>query len=207
MSLANPTLEDVWQLFQATDRRFQETERLIKEAAQETERRFQETERRFQETDRRFQETDRLVKQLSKNLGDLGNRLGEFVEHLVAPAVVRLFRAQGIEVHAVYPSVSAKRNGEALEIDLLVVNDGALVAVECKSKLIEEHIDRHLVRLEKLKRVLPLYKDHRVMGAVAGMVVTEDVAEYAMERGLYVLGQNGDQIEVRNPSGFNPTVW
>ena len=45
------------------------------------------------------------------------------------------------------------------------------------------------------------------MGAVAGMVVTEDVAEYAMERGLYVLGQNGDQIEVRNPSGFNPTVW
>jgi hypothetical protein len=225
MSLANPTLDDVWRLFQETDRRFQETERVIKEAAQETERRFQETdhrfqetervikeaaqetERRFQETDHRFQETELLVKQLSKNLGELGNRLGEFVEHLIAPAVVRLFRAQGIEVHAVYPGVSAKRNGEALEIDLLVVNDGALIGVECKSKLIEEHIDRHLARLEKLKRVLPLYRDHRVMGAVAGMVVTESVAEYAMARGLYVLCQNGDQVEVRHPSGFTPTVW
>jgi hypothetical protein len=211
MTLANPTLEDVWRLFQETDRRFQETERLMKEASQETERLMkeaaQETDHRFQETDRRFQETDRLVKQLSKNLGELGNRLGEFVEHLVAPAVVRLFRAQGIEVHVVYPGVSAKRNGEALEIDLLVVNDGALVAVECKSKLSTDHVDQHLTRLAKLKRVLPLYQDHRLMGAVAGMVVPEAVAEYAIAHGLYVLCQNGEQIEVRNPDGFAPMIW
>ena len=211
MSLANPTLEDVWRLFAETDR-------LIKERSQETERQFQETERRFQETerfmkesrretDRQFQETYRIVKQVSKNLGELGNRLGEFVEHLVAPAVVRLFRAQGIEVHAVYPGVSAKRNGEALEIDLLVVNDGALVGVECKSKLTVEQVDAHVARLEKLKRVLPLYKHHRVMGAVAGMVVTETVAEYAMAQGLYVLCQNGEQVEVRNPAEFAPAVW
>ncbi|WP_295402700.1 DUF3782 domain-containing protein [uncultured Thiocystis sp.] len=207
MSLANPTLEDVWRLFQESDRKFQETERLMKESSRETDRRFQETDRRFQETDRRFQETDRLVKQVSKNLGELGNRLGEFVEHLVAPAVVRLFRAQGIEVHAVYPGVSAHRDGEGLEIDLLVVNDGALVGVECKSKLTVEHVDAHVARLAKLKRVLPLYKDHRVMGAVAGMVVTPSVAEYAMAQGFYVLCQNGEQVEVRNPAGFAPAVW
>jgi hypothetical protein len=200
MSLSNPTLEDVWRMFQETDR-------LLKESAQETERRFQETERRFQETDRRFQETDRLVRQMSKNLGELGNRLGEFVEHLVAPAAVRLFRDQGIEVHAVYPGVTANRDGEGLEVDLLVVNDGALVAVECKSKLTQDHVDAHLARLEKLKRVLPLYKDHRVMGAVAGMVVAETVAGYAMAQGLYVLCQNGEQVEVRNPAGFSPTIW
>jgi hypothetical protein len=163
--------------------------------------------RLFQETDRRFQETDRRLKQLSKNLGDLGNRLGEFVEHLVAPAVVRLFQAEGIEVHAVYPEVFVKRDGEALEIDWLVVNDGALVAVECKSKLTHEHLDQHLARLEKIKRVLPLYRNHRVMGAVAGMVVPEGVAEAAMHQGLYVLYQNGEQIEVRNPPEFVPAQW
>jgi hypothetical protein len=84
-----------------------------------------------------------------------------------------LFRDQGIELHAVSPDVSAKRNGEALEIDLLVVNDGALIGVECKSTLIEEHIDRHLTRLEMLKRVLPSYKNHRAIGAVAGIVVAD----------------------------------
>jgi hypothetical protein len=104
MTQTNPTLDDVWRLFQETALRFQETERQMKESAQET-------DRKFQETDRKFQKTERLIKQLSQNLGDIGNRLGEFVEYGVAPAVVRLFRQQGMDVHVVYPGVSAKRKG------------------------------------------------------------------------------------------------
>ncbi|WP_412851486.1 DUF3782 domain-containing protein [Ectothiorhodospira shaposhnikovii] len=214
MTQANPTLDDVWRLFQETDRLIkesaQETDRKFKETDrkfQETDRKFKETDRKFQETDRKIQETDRLIKQLAKNLGDIGNRLGEFVEHMVAPAVVRLFRDQGIEVHAVYPNIRAKRNGVALEIDLLVVNDGVLIGVECKSKLVEAHVDAHLERLGHFKRVLPIYKDHRVMGAVAGMVVEDKVAQYALDRGLYVLCQNGEQIDLRTPPGFQPVVW
>jgi hypothetical protein len=137
----------------------------------------------------------------------LGNRLGEFVEHLVAPAVVRLFRDQGIDVHIVCPGLIAKRAGDSFEIDLLVVNDGALVAVECKSKLTEDHVDRHIARLAKFKQVLPIYQAHQVMGAVAAMVLSDHVAEYAMHHGLYVLGQNGEQVEVRNPGHFQPMVW
>ena len=190
-------------MFQETDRKFQETDRKF----QETDRKFQETDRQLQETGRKIQETDRIVRQLSKNLGDLGNRLGEFVEHMVAPAVVRLFRAQGIEVHEVYPGVTAKRDGVALEIDLLVVNDGVLVGVECKSKLTREHVDEHLARMAKLKRVLPLYRHHRALGAVAAMVMPDSVQEYAIANGLYVLCQNGEQIEVRNPDGFCPVAW
>ncbi|WP_006788860.1 hypothetical protein [Thiorhodospira sibirica] len=204
MSQTNPTLDDVWRLFQETDRRFQETERQMKESALETDHRFQETERLIKES---AKETERLIKQLSKNLGDIGNRLGEFVEQMVAPAVVRVFRDQGIEVHAVYPNISAKRNGVELEIDLLVVNDGALIGVECKSKLVEAHIDAHLERLSNLKRVLPIYKDHQVMGAVAGMVVEEKVAKYALQQGLYVLRPNGEQIDLSTPPGFKPAVW
>ena len=190
------TYEDILNLFRENDTQIKE---LVRSQ--------QETDRKFQETDRKFQDTERLVKQVSKNLGEIGNRLGEFVEHMVAPAVVRLFRDQGIDVHAVYPGVAVKRGGIALEIDLLVVNDGALVAVECKSKLIEEHIDAHLVRLAKLKQALPIYKDHQVMGAVAGMVVGDEVARYAMAHGLYVLCQNGEQIDIQNPAEFNPACW
>ena len=200
-----PTFQDVWRMFQETDlrfketdRKFQETERLMKEQSVETERLMKE----------RSAETDRIIKNLSKNLGDLGNRLGEFVEHMVAPAVVRLFQAQGVEVHEVHPSVEAKRNGEKLEIDLLVVNDGSLVAVECKSKLTLEYVDAHLKRMEKLKRLLPAYCNHRALGAVAAMVMSDSVKEYAHSQGLYVLCQNGDIVEVSNPpDGFQPKVW
>jgi len=108
------TFQDIWRMFQETDLRFKENAHS-----------FKETERLMKE---RAAETDRIVKNLSKNIGDLGNRLGEFVEHSVAPAVVRLFQAEGIEVHEVYPGYKSKRNGEGIEIDLLVVNDGTLAA-------------------------------------------------------------------------------
>jgi len=210
-----PGFADVWRMFQETDlkfketdRKFQETERLMKERSEETERlmkeRAAETERLMKE---RAAEIDNVIKNLSKRLGDIGNRLGEFVEHMVSPAVVRLFQARGIEVHEVYPGVEAKRGGEAIEIDLLVVNDGTLVAVECKSKLTQEHVDEHLNRMEKLKRLLPLYKNHQALGAVAAMVMSDAVKEYALGHGLFVLRQNGDSIEISNPGGFSPTVW
>jgi len=210
-----PTFSDVWRMFQETDRKFQETERLMKERSLETERvmkeRSLETDRKFQETERvmkeRAAETATVIKNLSKRLGDIGNRLGEFVEHMVSPAVVRLFQARGIEVHEVYPGVEAKRGGEAIEIDLLVVNDGTLVAVECKSKLTQEPVDEHLNRMEKLKRLLPLYKNHQALGAVAAMVMSDVVKDYALGHGLFVLRQNGDSIEIGNPEGFAPTVW
>jgi hypothetical protein len=192
-----PTFDDVWRMFQ-------ETERLMKEGSAETDRKFQETKLAMKES---FAETDQLIKRLSKNLGDLGNRLGEFVEHSVAPAVVRLFQLQGVAVHEVHPGVEANRDGEGIEIDLLVVNDGSLVAVECKSKLTQEHVDEHLKRMEKLKRLLPAYGNHRALGAVAAMVMSESVKNYALSQGLYVLYQNGENVEVSNPAGFMPKVW
>jgi len=73
MSTAQPTLDDVWRLFQETDRKFQDTERLLKEQAQHTDRKFQDTERLLKEG----AEATRLeMKALSKNLGEIGNRLG-----------------------------------------------------------------------------------------------------------------------------------
>jgi hypothetical protein len=189
------TFQDVWRMFQETDLRYKENVQS-----------FRETERLMKERDAeialRFKETDRIVKNLSKNIGDLGNRLGEFVEHMVAPAVVRLFQAEGIEVHEVYPGVESKRNGEGIEIDLLVVNDGTLVVVECKSKLTCAHVDEHLVRMEKFKRLLPLYKNHKALGAVAAMVMSDSVKDYAHSQGLYVLCR--DSALVSSPASFQP---
>ncbi|SLM32791.1 conserved hypothetical protein [Desulfamplus magnetovallimortis] len=206
--------DNILNFFQEIKDLYKETDRLIKEQSQEAERRsketdrkFQETDRKFQETDRKIQETDRIIKNLSKNLGALGNRLGEFVENMVSPAVVKLFQSMGIKVHEVYPGVEARRNGEGIEIDLLVVNDNTLIAVECKSKLAREHVDEHVIRMEKLKRLLPLYKNHKALGCVAAMVMSESVKTYAHSKGFYVLYQNGEGVDISRPEGFNPRVW
>ena len=183
---------------------------ILRELAQsqkETDRKFQETDRKFQETEKIFQETDRKIKEVTSNIGKLGNRLGEFIEDAVRPAVVRLFRQRGIEVHEVHPNVSSQRADEGIEVDVLVVSDVEIVAIECKSKLSVDDVNDHLERLAKLKRLMPSYSDKRVLGAVAAMVIDESVAQYAYRKGLYVIGQSGDHLEIRNADGFVAKAW
>jgi len=197
--------------FQETDRRFQETERLMKERSQETDRRFQETERlmkeRSIELDRKFQETRELLDRLSHRFGDLGNRLGEFVESMVEPALVRLFRTQGLDVREVYRRVTAKRDGDYIEIDLFVVDDDTAVAVECKSRLTKEDVERHVARMNKIKRLMPKYADTKIYGAVAGMVVDSNAIDMAQQSGLWVLAQSGETVALLNSADFVPKMW
>lgn len=207
MSLAQPTLDDIWKLFQETDRKFQETREEIREMFQETNKRFHATDEKFQATDEKFQETDKRIKEVTENIGRLGNKLGDFVEEMVRPAAVRLFRELGIEVHEVYQNVSATRSNEGIEIDLLVVNENHVIAIECKSTLGIDDVNDHLQRLEKLKRLLPAYANKQLMGAVAAMVVPENVANYAHRNGLYVIGQTGDQLVLRNDLKFKTKMW
>jgi hypothetical protein len=189
MSTAHPTLDDIWLLFKETDLK------------------FQETDRKFQETDRQFQETDRKIKQVTESIGRLGNKLGDFVEEMVRPAAVRLFQARGINVHEVHQNVTASRAGEGIEVDLLVVNDTDVIAIECKSSLSVDDVNEHVQRLEKLKRLLPAYAHKKVMGAVTAMVLPDTVAQYAYRQGFYVIAQTGDHLTVRNDAHFQPKIW
>jgi hypothetical protein len=192
--------EEIKALFRETDRRFRESDRKF----QETERLLKE---RSEETDRKFQETRELLDRLSRRFGDLGNRLGEFVEAMVEPALVDLFRARGLDVSEVHRRVTSHRGGEAIEIDLLVVDGDTAVAVECKSRLTKEEVERHVERMNKFKRLLPKYADMRIHGAVAGMVVDEDAVEAAQTAGLWVLAQSGETVALRNAPDFSPRVW
>ncbi len=168
---------------------------------------YKETDRKFQATDRKFQATDKGIKKVTEAIGRLGGRLGEFIEEMVKPAAVRLFQDRGIEVHEVYRGVTAHRDGDQLEIDLLVVNDIDMIAIECKSNLSVEDVNDHLNRLDKVKKLLPKYREMHVMGAVTGMVLPDAVARYAYRKGLFVLAQSGDAMAIRNDTAFKPAIW
>lgn len=196
-------IDEIWAILrEAADAR-KETERMFRE----TDLKFQETDRKFQDTDRKFQDTDRKIKEVTTSIGKLGNRLGDFIEDAVRPAAVRLFRERGIEVHEVQQNVSVQRGEEGIELDLMLVNDGEAVAVECKSNLKQQDVDEHLARLAKLKQLLPKYANTRLMGAVAAMVIPDQVARYAYAQGLFVIGQSGEHLEIRNGAGFKAAVW
>ncbi|MBF0625788.1 MAG: DUF3782 domain-containing protein [Magnetococcales bacterium] len=167
-----------------------------------------DAERRHQETERMFQETDRKMKETSTRIGRLGERWGEFVEGLVAPACETMFMERGIPAHKVYSRVRARLPGNRrMEIDLLVSNDTVVVGVEVKSNLRSEDVRQHVERLGAFKEFFPEFARKRLMGAVAGIVVEEGVAEYAMKQGLFVIMQSGDNVRLINEPAFAPRIW
>ena len=200
MSTTQPTYDDILRLFKETDEKFKETDEKFKQRDIE----FEETKRLMRESS---MATDRKIKEVSASIGRLGNRLGDFIEDAVRPAAVRLFQGRGIVVHEVQQNVTVQRGEEGLEIDLMVVNDSEAVAVECKSNLKIDDVNEHLDRLAKLKRLLPRYASFKVMGAVAAMVIPDNVARYAASKGLFVIGQSGEDMAIRNDEDFTPAVW
>ena len=183
---------------------------ILKELAQsqkELSQSQQELSQSQQELSQSQKETDKQIKQVNKQIGELGNRLGEFVEYQVRPAVVRLFQERGIDVHEFHPGLSVTRDHEGLEIDLLVVNDTDAILVEVKSKLTQRDVDEHLQRLAKFKRLMPRFRDVRAVGAVAAMVVPDEVASYAYRQGLFALVQSGENVIILNDAEFTPQIW
>lgn len=177
---------------------------------------FKETDRKFQETDRKFQETDRLIKELSKKIeetrteiGKLGNRLGDFVEGLIKPSVVNLFQQRGIAVHKVHGDIEANNSelGLATQIDLLVVNHDVCILIEVKSRLNIDDVNEHIERMAKFKPLFSEYQDKRALGAVAAMVIPEEVAKYSYRQGFFVIAQHGDNAVILNNEKFKPAVW
>ena len=157
--------EQVWAMFQETDRRMKETDRQMKE----TDRKFQETDRQMKETDRKFQDTERLMKEIAQRfketekliksngeqIGGLHRSIGELAEHLVAPGIAARFNELGFHFDTIAPGglkIQNEKGDKVLtEIDLLLENGENIIVIEVKARVTVKDIEHHKKRLDILK--------------------------------------------------------
>jgi hypothetical protein len=202
--------ELIYKGFQETDRKFQETDHKF----QETDRKFQETDRKFQETDqfqretgKQMRETDKKLKAWGQEVFGLTKSMGLFAEHSVKPAVPRLFANRGIEITELYSRASVRRNGSAMEMDVLGAGAQHVIAVEVKLRLEQDDIKDFLEKLPRFFDFFTQYRGRTLYGAVAGMSIDESVDRFAYKNGLFVLGQSGENICFRNDEKFVPRAY
>ena len=174
---------------------------------------FAEVRLLFAETEKQIKtlsaETDKQIRNLSKQVGEITDTMGRFAEEQVRPKILELFRQRGIDLEETHMHVRVEKDGKFfLEIDMLLVNTTYCVVVEVKNTLRHKDIDNHLLRLAKLKQTPGRTIQGTTMyGAVAGMIINEEVEHYAAKNGLFILKPKGDDIEIRNTSGFKPRTW
>jgi hypothetical protein len=187
--------EKVWAMFREIAERQTETDKQIKELSKEA--------------DRRQVETDRLVKELSKNIGGLNNAFGKWAEELVSAKLWEKFNGIGYQFTRGGPMKFWEGGRTVAQVDILLENGEYAMPVEIKSELGIGDVDVHIERIEKVRGQVDTRGDRRTLvGAMAGMVVPEGVRKYAQGKGLYVLEQSGEMVELAEaPEGFKAREW
>jgi len=174
---------------------------LIREQSLEFRKNLEESNKKLEIEDKRLQ----------KKIDSLTGVWGKFVEGLVLPKIIEMFQARGIEIEMSAQSVKGFKNGqEFYEIDILLVDTNIAVAVEVKSTLSIDDVNEHLARLDKIRQVKPKLfnlSGATIYGAVAGMIIEQDADRYAYKKGLFVLRQKGNIVEIVNDDKFKPTEW
>ncbi|MDR0321370.1 MAG: hypothetical protein LBI28_07685 [Treponema sp.] len=183
-----PSFESVWAILQEVGEKQKEIAKRQEEAVQKTEKDKEDFNRR---------------------LGEYINLFGDFTEYMMAPMLGEKFREFGLDFPKVNRNtvVNDKVNNISFETDVMLENGDKAMLVEVKTKLTIERINNHIARLEKMRTYANLHGDKRTfLGAVAGVVVTDEVKDYALSQGFYLIKPSGDNFNITPPNG-QPKEW
>jgi hypothetical protein len=200
--------EEIWALVRENAQGLKEMRESIDESRKEFRESLDESRKEVKESRK---ETEKQMKQTDKRIGELGNRFGEMVEYMVVPNLVEKFRSLGFEFSKAGPDVviEDREHNIMLEVDAFLENGDKVMIVEIKSKPSISDVNRHIERMEKLRRYADVRNDKRAyLGAVAGVVFNNEEKSYALEKGFYVIEPSGDTFNITEPKGkYRPHIW
>ena len=163
-----------------------------------------------QKTEESFQRMEKTVTDLSKNIGGLGNLQGRLTEAMFSTELWKKFNEIGFLFTKQGPHVRFTENKQVLaEVDFFLENGEYAMPVEIKTELSIGDVDDHLKRIIKIRRYMDMRDDNRkLVGAVAGEIVSENVLNYAHKKGLFVIVQTGDSVAIaESPREFKAREW
>ena len=169
-----------------------------------------ETSKVAAETSKVAAETSKIIANLSKNIGGLGNMQGRLTEAMFEPELCQKFYEIGFSFDSQIARKVFKENGQFVaEADFFLENGEYAMPVEVKTEFSVRDVDEHTERLAKIREYMDARNDKRkLVGAVAGEIVAENVLNYAQKKGLYVLKQSGDSVAIAAaPRNFKQQEW
>ena len=149
------------------------------------------------------------MKETDRKIAKLGNRLGEIIEYMVLPNLLDKFREFGFVFTKAYPHTEIKdeQNQIVTEVDITLENGDKVMLVEVKTKPNIDDIKDHIQRMEKVCLHGRLRNDTRTyLGAMAGMVFSNNVKTFALKNGFYVVEPSGETFKIIEPEG-SPREW
>ena len=151
------------------------------------------------------QRSQEIDKKINKVAGLFDTQWGKLMESLVEGGVLKLFQDRGVRVTEVHPRAKSHRNGDTMEVDLLLVNESDVVVIEVKTTLKAKHIRNFQKRMDKFFTFFPRYKEQTVYGGVAALRIEQEADRFAAKLGLFAIQVGGDGlVKFLNDQEFKP---
>ena len=148
-------------------------------------------------------ETDRQMKEYNKRFGEFTNRFGEVVEYMIAPNFLEKFRELEFNFTKAVKNiiVEDKDHNIKFEVDVMLENSQKVMLVEIKTNLTTDDVKEHIIDMEKMRKYADIHGDKRsFLGSVAGVVMTDNVKQYALKKGLFVIEPSGETFIINSPN-------
>ena len=190
-----------------SQKRMEESHKQLEKSQLESQKQLNESQKQLKESQKK---TDKIIADLSKNIGGLGNSLGRFTESMFSTELWKKFNEIGFTFSRQAPHVKFIENGSVLaEVDFFLEDGIYAMLVEVKTELSLGGVDEHLDRMEKIRHYMDARNDGRkILGAVAGGIVSDNVLKYAQNKGLFVIVQTGDSVAIAAmPQNFKAREW
>jgi chromosome segregation ATPase len=177
---------------------FAEDMKAVKESHKELAAETKELKAIQKEAAAETKELKAFVKELSRQIGGVHRTLGRLTEEEYSAKLWKKFTTLG---YGFTDECQRKkiRDGDRVlaEVDVYFENSAYVMPAEIKTDLIIEDVDDHLKRMAVIRKYMDNHGDkRRVVGAVAGGIAPESVIRYAQKKGLYVVVQNGESVEL-----------
>ena len=185
-----------------TDRRFKKTDKFLSSLSEkfaETDKQIQETDKQIQETAEQMKETDRLVKELSKNIQGINRSIGEETEMFFYTSLQRKPVLGEIKFDYVDKNLCRTKGNESFQIDIFLENGESVGLVEVKNKVTRKSFEQLSQQIEKFPKFYSVFKNYKIYGAIAGKIFPQHLQQEALQKGYFVLLQQGDHVEVVSP--------
>jgi hypothetical protein len=204
-----PTLEEYWAAHKKSQKEWEERHKKWEE---EHKRSREEWERRQKKAEKEMAALRRTLAEVDKQIGGLGNSIGGLVETLIAAKLWKKFRGTPYSrLQRAYRRVPIydENNHVRTDIDILLSDSDLCMAVEVKREPDRDDVDGHIKRMGLMRRYPPAETvGKKLIGAIAGGFVQDNVRDYAHSTGFFVFELTGETVTLaKPPEGFTPKEW
>jgi len=151
-----------------------------------------------------FQESDRKLNKISEMYNNFAKNTGEAVEEFFFDYFERTCKIGDVEFDKIKHNVASMDS----EYDIVLTNGKYVGIIECKHKFHPDDLLKFVQdSLPKFKIEFPKYANCKIVAGIATYILPEKTKQLAVEHGLYIYKQSGDNVKQQNMKSFKPKYY